>query len=151
MSRTCLWMEFSLLKMMVYTFCHFQRQTARAYVPNKPNSNRNGQTNMPCNGAPQKPVSWGCRGPGHKYQECPRHIRPSAGVCSICSCYHPTNVPCNQRASGVYASVTLNNAHHQWRSDSRGRYNVLLLFLCELFTIFGTGTTVLSLTVLTPC
>ena len=101
-----------------------QRQTSRAFIPGKPNGHGNGQASMHSIGAPKKTVCWGCGGPGHKYQTCPRRIRPSAGVCSNCLCYHQTNVPCNQRATGVYASATLSNTRHQWHSDLRGRYSV---------------------------
>jgi len=103
-----------------------QRQTTRAYAPNKP-SNGHVQPNTVRNGGPKKTLCWGCSSPVHKYQDCPRRPRPTAGICAICSCYHPSNVPCNYRAKdGVYAREVLRrpNVTFQRQAYCRGRYDV---------------------------
>ena len=103
-----------------------QRHTTRAYAANKP-SNGFGQSNVPRSGGPKKTLCWGCSSPTHKYQDCPRRTRPNVAICTICSSYHPNNVPCNYRATnGVYASELLSrpNVRCQRQADSRGHYDV---------------------------
>jgi len=106
-----------------------QRQASRNFVQNKPNGNGFGQTktNVPHNEVQKKTLCWICGYPGHKYQECPSRDRQNAGVCSICSCYHPTNMPCNQRATGMYATESLSNMRCQRRTNVRNAMMCLLL------------------------
>jgi len=69
-------------------------------------------------------LCYGCRSPNHKYVDCPQRSRYNAGVCSFCSCLHPANVACNQRASGMYATGTMNDMRCQKRAEVRNCYDV---------------------------
>jgi len=70
-----------------------------------------------------------CNGVGHKRQNCPTRLKPTAGVCQLCGCFHPSHIACGARASGngVYATAVneaANDCVSDWGVDAQDGFVV---------------------------
>jgi len=86
-----------------------------------------------------------CNGVGHKRQNCPAQLKPTAGVCQLCGCFHPSHISCGARASGngVYATAVneaANDCVSDWGVDAQASFVVpIVVNGCDVHAIRDTG------------